>query len=56
MKASELIKILERTISEYGDVEVEIPKTDNCYYGHTKIKSVSIDYEGWNKVIIELEG
>ena len=43
MKASELIKILQKQIKENGDLEVEAPKTDDCYYGHTEIQSIEID-------------
>ena len=42
MKASELIKELETLIEVCGDLEVEIPQTDNCYYGHTKINGIEI--------------
>ena len=55
MKASELIKKLEELISIYGDLDIEIPKTDRCYYGHTKIKDIDITITGKN-TIIELCG
>ena len=50
MKASELIKKLQVMIKEYGDLEVEIPKTDDTYYGHGEIQAIEID-DG----VIELE-
>lgn len=51
MKASDLIERLQKLIEEYGDLEVEVPKTDNCYYGHSEINSIGI-----NDGVIELEG
>lgn len=50
MKASELIEKLRKMIDKYGDLEVEVPKTDDCYYGHSEIQCISID-DG----VIELE-
>lgn len=43
MKASDLIERLQKMIEEYGDLEVEVPKTDDCYYGHSEIQSIGID-------------
>jgi len=57
MKASELIKILQKQIKENGDLEVEVPKTDDCYYGHTEIQSIEIDNDYFtNKKVIEITG
>lgn len=53
MKASQLIKELETLIKVCGDLEVRIPKTDRCYYGHTKIRNVEITQTS-NGLIIEL--
>ena len=50
MKASDLIERLQKLIEEYGDLEVEVPKTDDCYYGHSEIMDIVID-DG----VIELE-
>ena len=50
MKASELIKELQIMIKVYGDLEVEIPKTDDTYYGHGEIQDIVI-----NDGVIELE-
>jgi len=50
MKASDLIERLQKLIEEYGDLEVEVPETDGCYYGHSEIKSIFLDAG-----VIELE-
>lgn len=50
MKASELIERLQKLIKENGDLEVEVPKTDDCYYGHSEIQNICI-----NDGVIELE-
>lgn len=55
MKASELIKKLEELILIYGNLDVEIPKTDMCYYGHTEIRNIEIDNTD-NNLVIELCG
>ena len=55
MKANELIKKLEELILIYGNLDVEIPETDMCYYGHTEIRNIEIDNTD-NNLVIELCG
>lgn len=51
MLSSELIKILEGLIKEYGDLEILIPETD-WNYGSTRISNIKIEE---NSIILEGE-